>query len=248
MLAKPQSSTKSSRFIQDNVLEYCFHRSMPKVSNPPYTPALGSHKRTGDYDRIIAVMTRERRWRTRMLNELSLDRDNTIVDIGSGTGSFAKLMVQACPGIRVVALDPDPEVRRIAENKTIGLGIEYVTAMGSDPIESAPNSTVDTVTCSLVLHQCSMSAKIGILENAQRLLKTGGSLLISDYGEQRTMLMSLLFNQVRQIDGYENTQANKDGMIPILMKQAGFHGVAELAITPTPTGSISLYRGHKPAG
>ena len=221
---------------------------MRKETKPLYTPALGAHKRTGDYDRVIAIMTRENRWRTRMLNALSLDKEQTIVDIGSGTGSFAKLLVEACPGVRVVALDPDPEVRRIAESKTIGLGIEYVTAMGSDPIESTPTGTVDTVTCSLVLHQCSMRAKMGILENAHSLLRAGGSLLISDYGEQRSMLMSLLFNQVRQIDGYENTKANKDGMIPILMEQAGFEGVAELAITPTPTGSISLYCGHKPEG
>ena len=117
---------------------------MRKETKPLYTPALGAHKRTGDYDRVIAIMTRENRWRTRMLNALSLDKVQTIVDIGSGTGSFAKLLVEACPGVRVVALDTDPEVRRIAESKTIGLGIEYVTAMGSDPIESTPTGTVDT--------------------------------------------------------------------------------------------------------
>ena len=221
---------------------------MPNKTTPSYTPALGSHERTGDYDRVIAIMTREKRWRARMLNALSLNPEHTIVDIGSGTGSFAKLLVETCPGLRVVAVDPDPEVRQIAETKTSGLEIEYVTAMGSDAIESTPNGTVDTVTCSLVLHQCSIAAKTGILTNAHRLLKPGGPLVISDYGEQRSLLMSLLFNQVRQIDGYENTKPNKDGMIPILMEQAGFVGVEEIAITPTPTGSISLYSGQKPGG
>jgi len=218
---------------------------MDDAEKPDYTPALGSHSRTGDYDRVIAVMTRERRWRQQMMLALDANTGDTIVDIGSGTGSFAKQVLEACPGVNFIAVDPDPEVRRIAEKKTIGLNIEYVTALGDQPIESIPKGTVDHVTCSLVLHQCTMDAKLGILKNAYQLLRNGGRLLISDYGKQRSMLMSLLFNQVRHIDGYENTRANKDGLIPVILRQCKFQNVEELSMTQTPTGSISLYCAQK---
>lgn len=212
----------------------------------PYTPALGSHELTADYDRVIGVMTRERRWRARMLNALAPEAGETIVDLGAGTGSFALLVKEACPETRFVAVDPDPEVRAIAEAKCAGHAVEFVTAMGDAPLPAVPDGSADKVTCSLVLHQCPMAAKTGILANAFRLLRPGGRLLISDYGMQRSLLMHMLFKQVRALDGYENTRANKDGMIPMLMEKAGFSRVEELHVTPTPTGSISLYSGWKP--
>lgn len=214
-----------------------------------YTPALGNHDRTGSYDQVIAVMTRERRWRERMINELAPKTGQIIVDIGSGTGSLAILMKQACSTIRVIAVDPDPEARRIAEEKAAAARafIEFATAYGDDEIDVVESGTVDVVTSSLVLHQCSVSTKVGILANAYRLLKPTGRLLISDYGMQQTPLMKMLFNQVRMVDGYEDTKANKDGEIPDMMREAGFSNVEELQVTQTPTGSISLYSGRKPS-
>lgn len=211
----------------------------------PFTPALGSPEHTTDYDRVIAVMTRERRWRLVMLKELQPAPHSVIVDIGAGTGTFAIEVKRAEPEARVIAVDPDPEVRELAEAKAVDLGIEFVTAMGDQRFAPVNEATVDAVTCSLVLHQCPMAAKRGILANAYRLLKPGGCLLISDYGEQRSLLMHLLFKQVRELDGYDNTKANKDGMIPVLMNEAGFERVEERCVTQTPTGSISLYTGCK---
>lgn len=182
-----------------------------------------------------------------MLTELAPTPHQTIVDLGSGTGSFAILVKDAEPTSRVIAVDPDPEVRAIAEGKAGDRQIEFITAMGDAHVSSFPEGTADVVTCSLVLHQCPMDAKMGILKNAHHLLKPGGRLLISDYGEQRSLLMHLLFKQVRMIDGYENTKPNKDGMIPLFMADAGFERVEELKVTQTPTGSISLYSGWKAA-
>ena len=214
-----------------------------------YTPALGRHELTDDYDRVIAIMTRERRWRSLMLSALAPQPNETVVDIGAGTGSFALLVKQTCPDARVVAIDPDPAVRRIAERKfaSNGVHVDYITAMGNAEDVEMAAASVDKATCSLVLHQCPMEAKKGILANIFHLLKPGGRLLISDYGKQRNLLMHMLFKQVRAIDGYENTKANKDGMIPVLMEEAGFGNVEEMRATPTPTGSISLYSGWKPS-
>lgn len=214
-----------------------------------YTPALGTHDRTGSYDQVIAVMTRERRWRGRMLAALTLQPGQTLLDIGSGTGSFAILAKQACSHARIIAVDPDPDVRRIAEEKATAAKTEldFVTAFGDDQIGVAETDSIDVVTCSLVLHQCHLAVKTGILTNAYRMLKPAGQILISDYGAQRTLLMKMLFNQVRMVDGYEDTKANKDGKIPGMMRDAGFSNVEELKVTQTPTGSISLYSGQKPS-
>lgn len=232
---------------------------MTSSSHDDFTPALGRHAFTADYDRIIALMTRERHWRAPMLAELAPREGQTIVDIGSGTGTFALLIKQAAPSARVIALDPDPQVRAIAERKAqvANIHIEFVTGMGDTDVSAWVGVSAwaggdeealgaDAVVSSLVLHQCPMDAKRAILANAHAMLRRGGRLLICDYGKQRGLLMRLAFNLVRQTDGYTNTKANKDGVIPGMIANAGFERVEELKITMTPTGSISLYSAWKP--
>ena len=42
--------------------------------------------------------------------------------------------------------------------------------------------------------------------------------------------------------GFEDTQPNADGILPALMKDAGFASIEETAVIPTVTEFISLYR------
>lgn len=58
--------------------------------------------------------------------------------------------------------------------------------------------------------------------------------------------MRLLFRQVQQLDGFENTQPNADGVLPALVEDAGFGDIGEVQVLPTPTGSISLLAATKP--
>jgi len=224
------------------------HISQMTDDTPPtFTPALGRSDLTSQYDKVIAVMTRERRWRARLLSALCPQPAETIVDIGAGTGSMAILIKQAVPDARVVAIDPDPEVLAIAKAKakSAEVEVEFINSMSTSTVDILGPGTSDKVISSLVLHQCSPEAKGSILANAFQLLRQGGRLLIADYGLQRTLLMDLLFRQVRALDGYENTRPNKGGEIPAMIAAAGFAQVEELNVTPTPTGSISLYSAWK---
>ncbi len=53
------------------------------------------------------------------------------------------------------------------------------------------------------------------------------------------------FRHVQLLDGRADTEPNARGALPDLMRGAGFRDVAETAVVPTPTGSISLYRGRR---
>ena len=216
------------------------------MTSPAYTPALARPELTGLYDRVVALMARERVWRARLVKVLAPQDGEVVVDLGAGTGSTAILVKTAAPAARVVAVDPDPQVRAIALAKAARAGVEftYVTAMGDYP--AVRDGGADRVTCSLVLHQCPWDAKVAILAAAFRMLAPGGRLLIADYGLQRNPVMAMLFNLVRSLDGWENTRANKDGLIPTLIAGQGFERVEELSVTPTPTGSISIYSAWKP--
>jgi len=102
---------------------------------------------------------------------------------------------------------------------------------------------VSKVVSSLVFHQTPIEQKASILAVMRSALSPAGLLFIADYGLQRTSLMRTLFRStVQAIDGVNDTQPNADGCLPGLIEAAGFRDIKESEVTPTPTGSISLYR------
>lgn len=212
-----------------------------------FVPALGRPELTSSYDRVIAVMTRERRWRAQLLALVAPQPGETIIDVGCGTGTFAIMLKAACPAARVIGIDPDDQVLAIARAKAdaAAVEVEWTTAMGDHFDKAAVPRSVDKAVSSLVLHQCPMDMKRAILAAMFAVLKPAGRLFIADYGEQRTLLMRLLFRQVQQLDGFENTQPNADGVLPGLIADAGFDRIKEVRAVPTPTGSISLYEAQR---
>lgn len=213
-----------------------------------FVPALGKAEFTNSYDKVIAVMTREKRWRPLVAKALSLRSGERVVDIGAGTGTQAILLKSSAPGIRVTAIDPDPEVLAIARAKAerAAVDIEWREGFGDEAHLTLGEGFADAVVSSLVIHQCPMEVKSGILASAFRMLKPGGRLVIADFGLQRSFLMRTLFRQVQAVDGYEYTQPNADGILPELIEKAGFANVEERYVFPTHTGSISIYCALRP--
>lgn len=223
----------------------------PPKEGPPrdFVPALGRAGSTKLYDRVIATMTRERRWRAELLSLVQPSPRDVIVDVGCGTGTFAIMLKRACPGASVVGVDPDPEVLSLAEAKAgaAGVDVAWRRAMGDELSAVVPHSSVTKVVSSLVLHQCPPAMKRAILQAARTILVPGGTLFVADYGEQRSRAMRLLFLLVQLLDGFANTQPNADGVLPRLLAEVGYADVGEHGAIGTPTGTISLLTGRTPA-
>lgn len=218
------------------------------TDKPSFVPALGRTELTGDYDRVIAVMTRERRWRAALLDLIAPAEGDVVVDIGAGTGSQAIAIKQRAPGARVIGIDPDPNVLQLARMKAraAGADIEWIEGYGDQVAQLVGVGRATKAMSSLVLHQCDLPVKVAILESMASVLAIAGRLIVADYGLQRTLLMKLLFRQVQALDGRERTGLNAKGILPDLIAQAGFQDVAEVGVIPTPTGSVSLYTAAKP--
>ncbi|HEX8900652.1 class I SAM-dependent methyltransferase [Vitreimonas sp.] len=212
-----------------------------------FTPALGHAALTPLYDSAIALMTREQRWRERLLQQISPHARDVIVDVGCGTGTLALMIKRATPAATVIGLDPDPEVlsRARLRAQRAGLAIEFEQGFARDVARFA-NRGVTKVVSSLVFHQVPMDEKRAALGAMRTMLQTHGEAHIADYGLQRTALMRALFAQVQMLDGKENTTPNAQGVLTQLMTEAGFANVVETAVIATPTGSISLYRAVRP--
>src|ERR1700712_2533957 len=101
------------------------------MSVQSFTPAAGNPKLTKYYDIVVALVARERRRRSEAIRQLALKAGEVIVDVGCGTGSLALMMKRHEPGVRVIGVDPDPEVLGIAAQKTrkAGVDIEFFCGM-----------------------------------------------------------------------------------------------------------------------
>ena len=217
------------------------------AGDPRYVPALGYHFLTPFYDTAIALLTREATWRKALVKQIAADQRDVVVDVGCGTGTLAVMLKRASPYTTVYGLDPDPNVLGRAEIKARDKGVlvHFMKGYGADLAEHAASLRVTKVVSSLVLHQVPLEGKRAILHSMHAAIKPGGEIHIADYGLQRSVLMRFLFRQIQHLDGYEGTQPNADGIVPVLMEEIGFDRVRENRVIATPTGSISLYSGFK---
>ena len=217
------------------------------AGEPRYVPALGYHFLTPLYDTAIALMTRETTWRKALVKQIAPDQRDVVVDVGCGTGTLAVMLKRASPYTTVYGIDPDTNVLGRAEIKARdnGVLVHFMKGYGAEVAERAASLRVSKVVSSLVLHQVPLAGKREILHNMYAALKPGGEIHIADYGLQRTLLMRVLFRQIQRLDGFEGTQPNADGIVPVLMEEIGFDAVRENRVIATPTGSISLYSGRK---
>jgi trans-aconitate methyltransferase len=213
-----------------------------------YTPALGHASLSGFYDLAIALWTRERRWRSALLDQIAPQGSEVVIDVGCGTGALTALIKARAPGAAVTGIDPDPDILARAQAKAAaqGLSIAFSRGFADDAAALVGRGKADKAVSSLVFHQVPLAGKRSGLAAMFDALRPGGELHIADYGLQRTPLMRLLFRQVQALDGRQNTQPSADGVLPDLMVEVGFEAVEERTVLPTPSGSISFYRARKP--
>ncbi len=214
-----------------------------KPAADSFTPALGQHWLTPLYDVAIKTLTRESIWRCALTNQVDPREGDRILDVGCGTGTFLTLVANRAPKARLFGIDPDPEVLARARLKAAkaGASIEFIQGFLSEDFVTRLRPLTKVVS-SLVLHQVPLAEKLRILSLMRRVLTEGGEAHIADYGAQTTPLMRWLFRRtVQSLDGRENTQPNADGVLPGLMREAGFQQVEERTKISTPTGSISIY-------
>lgn len=203
----------------------------------------------GLYDPVVRLLSRDRAWRAVLRDALAPHAHGTIVDAGCGTGTFLAQLGQAFPQARLIGIDPDPAIlaRARAKLATARAAAELKRGYLRDVAALLDGHPADAIVSSLVFHQVPMAEKRAGLAAMHRALAPGGLLLIADYGAQHSLAMRTLFRLVQAVDGTATTQPNADGVLPALIRAAGFAEVAEPHRFATATGSISIYRATKPA-
>ncbi len=183
---------------------------------------------------------RERLFRAEMLRrvEADLPQGGTVVDVGSGTGTFALALKERRPDAEVIGVDGDEQILRLAQGKRGADQIEWRRGLAQElPAEAA---SADVVTISLVLHHLLPGDKRKALAEIKRVLKPKGRLHVADWGAPRDPLMSAAFLVVQGADGFGRTADHRAGRLPRFIAEAGFPAVERYGRLRTALGVIEL--------
>lgn len=216
------------------------------TNNDKYIPALRFNWLTCFYDPVVALTTREKTFKKRLIKQAHIEKGHEVIDIGSGTGTLAIWIKQSEPEAKTIGLDGDPRILSIAERKAQGLGlsINFVRGLSYDiPFE---NNQFDRCLSSLFFHHLNIENKEKTFREIYRILKPGGELHIADWGKPSNGLMRFLFYQIQLLDGFDNTTDNIKGILPELMKSVGFENVNVFEEISTIFGTMTLYSAAKP--
>lgn len=168
-----------------------------------------------------------------------------MLDVGCGTGTLAITAKRERPLAEVVGVDGDPAILRIAEEKARRTGVAVRFEVGSATALPYADVTFDRVLSSLVFHHLRREDKLAALREMLRVLKQGGELHIADWGKPQNHLMRAAFLGVQLLDGFATTQDSMIGVLPVLMREAGFIEVQVRREFSTVFGTLTLYSARK---
>lgn len=222
-------------------------RHTPRSERPAgYLPALRFDLLTPIYDPLVALTTRERRFKSELLRLADLQQGHRVLDVGCGTGTLAIRAAQQRPGIDMVGIDGDPAVLTRAHHKAADarLRVGFEQAYSTDlPF---PDHSFDRVLSSLFFHHLPTDQKQRTLAEIARVLTPGGRLHVADWGKPTNVAMRLLAWPLQLLDGVEYTADNIAGRLPDFMRTAGLTNIAVQATFSTAFGTMALYRAERP--
>ncbi|NNE68459.1 MAG: class I SAM-dependent methyltransferase [Pyrinomonadaceae bacterium] len=215
------------------------------MSHSGYVPALRFDWLTPVYDPVVRLTTREATFKNALIGQAEMQGGDSVLDIGCGSGTLARLLHEALPELDIHGIDGDSSILGIAKAKISpnGEGIHFVQALSF--LLPYPNESFDHIFSSLFFHHLTSEDKLTTLKEILRVLKPGGEFHVADWGDPDNFLMKLGSYMVMALDGTETTRDNFEGRLPELVLSAGFEDLKETAALNTAFGTIRIFKSTK---
>jgi ubiquinone/menaquinone biosynthesis C-methylase UbiE len=212
-----------------------------KAQSQRYIRPLSFDWLTPLYDHILPILLPEDALKQQLIEQAHIGHGARVLDLGAGTATLTLIIKQAYPDAEVVGLDGDPHILEIARAKALADGVALQLDQGLATQLPYDDATFDRVFSSLMLHHLTSDQKRGALTEVRRVLCPGGELHILDFGKPHTFPAYLISLVMRHV---EQTADNIRGLLPEMLREAGFVAVQETERRMSTVGTLSLYRAR----
>ena len=172
------------------------------------------------YDLVTNFMTlgQARRLRKVTIDQALIKPGDSVLDVGCGTGEVTLAAKTRAKNGSVYGIDPAPEMIAVARKKAARKRLEIDFRVGVIEALPFPDSSMDVVTSSLMMHHLPEELKVRGLAEIYRVLKPGGRLLIADFSRPTGSFLNQLLIHVTRHQGLQRGVDDLQG----LLKNAGF--------------------------
>jgi ubiquinone/menaquinone biosynthesis C-methylase UbiE len=214
------------------------------IEDDKYIPALSYDRLTPLFDPVIRWSMRELELKRRLIVQARIEPGQRVLDLGCGTATLTILIKQLHPTVEVVGLDGDPKILAIAETKAAKAGVSLTLDHGLAFELPYPDSSFDRVVSSLVIHHLTIENKRRTFKEIYRVLRLGGELHVLDFGRPHNLYTSIVSPLIRRL---EEAADNVQGLLPAMIREAGFDQVEVTRRFTTIFGPLALYRAQRRA-
>jgi len=177
------------------------------------------------YDFVTNLMTLGH---ARPLRRLTVDNafvkpGDSVLDVGCGTGEVSLLAKTRAKAGKVYGIDPAPEMIAVARKKAARKKLDIDFRVGVIESLPFPDSSIDVVTSSLMMHHLPEDLKVRGLAEIYRVLKPGGRLLIADFMRPTGSFLNHLCIAVTRHQGLKSGIEDMQK----LLKTAGFNQITQ---------------------
>ena len=177
------------------------------------------------YDFFVNIMTVGH---ASMLRRVTIEQalirtGDSVLDVGCGTGEVTLRAKMRAGNGQVLGIDPAPEMIAVARKKAARRNLDIDFRVGVIEALPFPDSSLDVVTSSLMMHHLPDELKARGLREIFRVLKPGGRLLIADFMNPTRSFVNHLFLALTQHRGLKTGIAD----LRKLLNEAGFSDVTQ---------------------